>query len=170
MGLPDLPEQTENEENFCMEQDNIINLEITSEDSDNESTEENEYMGYQPLSIHDLNEDSHDESRVNEMTVDRSERSISSNVLYNNQEFLNLDVWNTPRPEALSIEIDQSKVAQIKDVMANFKLPVTSVPDWAIGVPEEQWKEDLLERIRQRQKPDIQNDEENSTASVDKQC
>lgn len=96
-----------------MEQDNIINLEITSEDSDNESTEENEYMGYQPLSIHDLNEDSHDESRVNEMTVDRSERSISSNVLYNNQEFLNLDVWNTPRPEALSIEIDQSKVAQV---------------------------------------------------------
>lgn len=54
--------------------------------------------------------------------------------------------------------------------MANFKLPVTSVPDWAIGVPEEQWKEDLLERIRQRQKPDIQNDEENSTAAVDKQC
>uniref|UniRef100_A0A1Q3FI65 Male-enhanced antigen 1 n=1 Tax=Culex tarsalis TaxID=7177 RepID=A0A1Q3FI65_CULTA len=169
MGLPDLPEQAANEDNFCMEQDNVINLEVTSEESDNESIGENDYMGYQPLSIHDLNEDSQDDFCVDEMVTDRSERSISNNLLYSNQEFLNLDVWNTPRPETLSIEIDQNKVAQIKDVMANFKLPVTSVPDWAIGVPEDQWKGNLLERIRQRQQSEIQNNEENPTNAVNTQ-
>lgn len=37
--------------------------------------------------------------------------------------------------------------------MANFQLPNLAVPDWAAGVPEERWKEELLQRIRQR-KPD----------------
>lgn len=34
--------------------------------------------------------------------------------------------------------------------MANITLPNAVVPEWANGVPEERWKEELLERIRQR--------------------
>lgn len=34
--------------------------------------------------------------------------------------------------------------------MANFQLPNLAVPDWAEGIPEERWKEELLQRIRQR--------------------
>lgn len=35
--------------------------------------------------------------------------------------------------------------------MAGFKLPNSSVPEWAVGIPEDHWKEELLQRIRQRQ-------------------
>lgn len=47
--------------------------------------------------------------------------------------------------------------------MANFSLPNLAVPSWADGVPEERWKEELLQRIRQR-KPnsnDVDMDVEN---------
>lgn len=40
--------------------------------------------------------------------------------------------------------------------MAGFTLPNMSVPEWADGVPEEHWKEELLQRIRQR-KPTTDN-------------
>lgn len=33
--------------------------------------------------------------------------------------------------------------------MAGFQLPNFAVPEWAAGVPEERWKEELLQRIRQ---------------------
>lgn len=36
-------------------------------------------------------------------------------------------------------------------VMANISIPTMSIPDWAQGVSEDKWKEDLLDRIRQRQ-------------------
>lgn len=34
--------------------------------------------------------------------------------------------------------------------MAGIKLPSISVPQWAQGIPEESWKEELLRRIRER--------------------
>lgn len=37
--------------------------------------------------------------------------------------------------------------------MSNITLPNAVVPEWANGVPEERWKEELLERIRQRGVP-----------------
>lgn len=35
-------------------------------------------------------------------------------------------------------------------VMAGIKLPTTAIPEWAQGIPEEKWKEDLLEKIRKK--------------------
>lgn len=35
--------------------------------------------------------------------------------------------------------------------MAQITIPEMSIPDWAQGVSEDKWKEELLERIRQRQ-------------------
>lgn len=55
---------------------------------------------------------------------------------------------------------------QIRNVMADFKLPNASVPQWAIGIPEESWKEELLLRIRQRQ--NCQAADENSNNSNNK--
>jgi len=43
--------------------------------------------------------------------------------------------------------MDQDHIDKIKAAMSGFLLPITSIPSWAIEIPEEQWKEHLLERI-----------------------
>lgn len=35
--------------------------------------------------------------------------------------------------------------------MNNFTIPNACIPSWAQGVSEEKWKEDLLQKIRERQ-------------------
>lgn len=37
--------------------------------------------------------------------------------------------------------------------MANFTIPTSNIPAWAQGDLNEKWKDDLLNRIRQRQNP-----------------
>lgn len=142
MGLPELPDQN-NGNDFRMEEDVFINADGTTDDSESEYNEENEYMGYQPLNV---------ENSSN--VLDDSEESESNDTVIPDEsthELLNVDVWNAPRPTELNIELDAEKAEQILNVMADFKLPNTSVPQWAVGVPEECWKEELLQRIRQRQ-------------------
>lgn len=41
--------------------------------------------------------------------------------------------------------------------MAQISIPSMAIPEWAQGVSEDKWKEDLLERIRQRQLQRNQN-------------
>ncbi|XP_052896591.1 male-enhanced antigen 1 [Anopheles moucheti] len=160
MGLPDLPGQPEDDSNFTMDENNTVHLEPMSEDeSDNESfVDANGYAGYQPLN---MDEQNHTNRRTSLMEEDQESAvgegdaaglDVASTV---NAEFLNVDVWNAPRPNELSIELDSSKAAEIVNVMAGIKLPTTAVPEWARGVPEEEWKENLLQRIRQRQQPDV---------------
>uniref|UniRef100_A0A182HVE6 Menorin-like domain-containing protein n=2 Tax=Anopheles arabiensis TaxID=7173 RepID=A0A182HVE6_ANOAR len=160
MGLPDLPGQPEDDSAFTMDENNTVHLEPLSEDeSDNESMDANGYAGYQPLNMDELNHpnrrpslmEDEAESGVGEgesVGLDGANNSI-------NADFLNVDVWNAPRPNELNIELDSSKAAEIVNVMAGIKLPTTAVPEWARGVPEEEWKENLLQRIRQRQQTDV---------------
>ncbi|XP_035916633.1 male-enhanced antigen 1 isoform X4 [Anopheles stephensi] len=160
MGLPDLPGQPEDDSNFTMDENNTVHLEPLSEDeSDNESlVDANGYAGYQPLNMDEQNQTNRMTSVMDEeMDTDAGEgeppgHDGGSTV---NAEFLNVDVWNAPRPNELSIDLDSSKAAEIVNVMAGIKLPTTAVPEWARGVPEEEWKENLLQRIRQRQQPDV---------------
>lgn len=37
--------------------------------------------------------------------------------------------------------------------MANFTIPTSNIPTWAQDDSDEKWKDDLLNRIRQRQNP-----------------
>ncbi|XP_053695623.1 uncharacterized protein LOC128743126 isoform X1 [Sabethes cyaneus] len=149
MGLPDLPEQADEDQTFSIGEGNVINMDFTSDDSEYESGEDNEFIGYQPLSLHDSNE-----TTINEHEVGTGETRVTaniSNVYQSNPDFLNLDVWNAPRPTELNIELDGAKANQIVNVMAGFELPNSSVPAWAVGIPEDKWKQELLQRIRQRQ-------------------
>ncbi|XP_050101248.1 male-enhanced antigen 1 [Anopheles aquasalis] len=161
MGLPDLPGQQGEDNNFTMDDNHIIHVEPLSEDeSENDLPEENYngYAGYQPLSVDERNPSTiqmtpmdHYEAHSDEFEPGSAVADTDSS---NHIEFLNLDVWNAPRPEELNIDIDANKAAEIVNVMAGIKLPTTAVPDWARGVPEEEWKENLLQRIRQRQQPE----------------
>uniref|UniRef100_A0A182F4G0 Male-enhanced antigen 1 n=1 Tax=Anopheles albimanus TaxID=7167 RepID=A0A182F4G0_ANOAL len=161
MGLPDLPGQQGEDNNFTMDENHIIHVEPLSEDeSDNDLPEEhyNGYAGYQPLSVDERNPST---IRMTPMDIDEAHSDeseagivVADTDTTNHVEFLNLDVWNAPRPEELNIDIDANKAAEIVNVMAGIKLPTTAVPEWARGVPEEEWKENLLQRIRQRQQPE----------------
>lgn len=108
MGVPDLPEHNDGDD-FRMEEDTIINADVTTDDSENEFNEENEYMGYQPLSLGDNNDtlvESDDQNDPQVITTNNQENS-------SNPEFLNVDVWNAPRPDELNIELDPAKAEQV---------------------------------------------------------
>lgn len=48
--------------------------------------------------------------------------------------------------------------------MAQITIPAMAIPEWAQGVSEDKWKEELLERIRQRQLQRNQNNVGNPSA------
>lgn len=58
-------------------------------------------------------------------------------------------VWTTPCPA--KIDLDADKINQVKTAMANFKLPTTAIPEWATSVTEEQWKHELIDKIKKIQ-------------------
>lgn len=149
MGSPELPGES-NDDDLRPSPMHIINQGGNhSDDSDGEDG--NEYEGYQPLPITDQGDDS--------MEIDNN---LSEPITMNNEGDSNLpnvesidteverEVWSQPRPRELDLELDSSRTEQIMSAMAGITLPDVAIPDWAQGVPEERWKEDLLERIRQR--------------------
>lgn len=63
------------------------------------------------------------------------------------------EIWNAPRdlkPELPQIELDSSKTDQILKAMSGFQLPMVSIPKWANEVSEDQWKTELLQKIRNK--------------------
>lgn len=109
MGLPDLPEQNDGDD-FRMEEDTIINADVTTDDSENESIDGNEYMGYQPLNLGDPNDMLVESDDQNDPQVTTTITSRGNNA---NPELLNVDVWNAPRPQELNIELDPAKAEQV---------------------------------------------------------
>lgn len=43
--------------------------------------------------------------------------------------------------------MDNKKVDEVKQAMASITLPSTAIPEWAVNIKEEDWKQELLERI-----------------------
>lgn len=62
------------------------------------------------------------------------------------------EVWSGATPESSDIEMNSQKVDEVKQAMASFTLPSTSIPEWASKIPEEDWKQELMERIEQLKK------------------
>ncbi|XP_051174848.1 male-enhanced antigen 1 [Leptopilina boulardi] len=54
-----------------------------------------------------------------------------------------------------NIDMDADKINQVKHVMASFSLPNTAIPEWANTVSEEQWKEQLMDRIKTMQRNNL---------------
>lgn len=64
-----------------------------------------------------------------------------------------LEVWSKPRNQS-NIDLDPEKINQVKSMMATFTLPATAFPEWANTISEEQWKEQLMRRIKEIQSRD----------------
>ncbi|CAL1678004.1 unnamed protein product [Lasius platythorax] len=64
-----------------------------------------------------------------------------------------LQVWSCPHNRS-DIDLDATKIKEVKSVMASITLPETSIPQWASTISKEQWKEQLLVRIKQMHNKD----------------
>ncbi|VDL14610.1 unnamed protein product [Hymenolepis diminuta] len=57
-------------------------------------------------------------------------------------------LWNEPRKdEDQRIPLSDEKATEIKAYLSGFKLPEAYLPTWAMQIPEEVWKQRLLQRI-----------------------
>ncbi|KAL7301648.1 hypothetical protein TKK_0005655 [Trichogramma kaykai] len=64
-----------------------------------------------------------------------------------------LEVWSSSSSNV--IELDENKINQVKSAMASFTLPSTAIPEWASSVSEDQWKDQLIQRLKKLKKDDI---------------
>ena len=62
-----------------------------------------------------------------------------------------IEVWNAANNQS-NIELDADKINEVKSAMASFKLPSTAIPEWATSISEEQWTEQIIDRIKKIQK------------------
>lgn len=66
-----------------------------------------------------------------------------------------IEVWSSPHNRS-SIDMDTEKINQVKSMMASFTLPNSAIPEWASTISEDQWKEQLIGRIKEMQNRDKQ--------------
>ncbi|XP_071645290.1 male-enhanced antigen 1 [Temnothorax longispinosus] len=125
------------------------------EDSDDEAMS---MAGYMPLSQVStdadpmLGEEENDEwlsgfgesSQASSVPITEETQQSSSEIL---------EVWSCPNNRS-DIDLDATKIKEVKSVMASITIPETSIPQWASAISEEQWKEQLLVRIKQMQNKD----------------
>lgn len=150
MGLPDLPDNGEHETNFSEASGAVI----PAADEMEEVAPQVGYQGYSLLDRSDdeeaANDDSSDESDQ-EYTLDSQPPPINVPSITSSEQEIQKEVWNSPRQiESSNIELDSTKTETILTIMSNFKLSSSIIPPWARDIPEQEWKDDLLQRIRQR--------------------
>nr|CAD7432861.1 unnamed protein product [Timema monikensis] len=61
-----------------------------------------------------------------------------------------VQVWSGPTAQP-DIEIGAEQAEQIRTAMSSFTLPSSAIPAWAASVPEDEWKQQLLARIKNLQ-------------------
>ncbi|XP_078045093.1 male-enhanced antigen 1 [Augochlora pura] len=61
-----------------------------------------------------------------------------------------IEVWSSSHNRS-NIDMDADKINQVKSMMASFTLPTTAIPEWANTISEDQWKEQLIGRIKEMQ-------------------
>ncbi|XP_028047394.1 male-enhanced antigen 1 [Monomorium pharaonis] len=136
----------------------VLDARATNDEEDSED-EDMGMAGYVPLSQIPtdadpiLGEEENDEwlseygesSQVLSVPTTEIQQSYSSEVL---------EVWSCPHNRS-DIELDATKIKEVKSVMASITIPETSIPQWANAISEEQWKEQLLVRIKQMQNKNL---------------
>lgn len=59
-------------------------------------------------------------------------------------------IWNAPAEpsRANTIELDDTRTNQIISLMSGISLPQNCIPEWAQQLSEDNWKQELLDKIR----------------------
>ncbi|XP_023020019.2 uncharacterized protein [Leptinotarsa decemlineata] len=146
-----LPEPDDPNEDLRVSNDGVILV------SDNDSDPEdllNEYDQYQLLPSAPLeeSEDISDEDQENINPPSDSAQTSTLPPITPIEEILVKEVWSGPPPESSSIEMDSSRIDEVKQAMVNITLPPGAIPEWATSIPEEDWKQQLYKRLEDMQK------------------
>lgn len=85
-----------------------------------------------------------------------NEFTIKKTLIFQSCSSEVLEVWSCPHNRS-DIDLDATKIKEVKSVMASITIPEACIPQWANAISEEQWKEQLLIRIKQMQNKDLQS-------------
>ncbi|XP_023935378.1 male-enhanced antigen 1 [Bicyclus anynana] len=125
--------------------------ELMANGNHDDSDEEHEHFGYEPLAQgpeavftdHESDEDADVCARINSV-----QEPAANNVppIEPMDSSLARETWNVPRSND-PIQMDTQRAQEVMSLMADFSLPQASIPEWAQSVSEEQWKQTLNDRI-----------------------
>ncbi|XP_034937362.1 mediator of RNA polymerase II transcription subunit 13 [Chelonus insularis] len=135
--------------------DDLIEDNAMSENDNMESM----MMGYVPLSesiadndnSDDSNNDDDDDMNSNsDKEIDEMSGHINSTRLFSHlHPNLETSQIRTPMSNRSSIDLDTNKINQVMLIMSKFSLPTTAIPTWATVVSEDEWKNRLINRIKE---------------------
>lgn len=150
------PTQEPVQENLTVS--NVVLDPRAANDEEDSDDEDMGMAGYMPLSQVPtdadpiLGEEENDEwlsgfgesTQASSVPTTETQQNCSSEIL---------EVWSCSNNRS-DIDLDATKIKEVKSVMASITIPETSIPQWASTISEEQWKEQLLIRIKQMQNKD----------------
>lgn len=119
---------------------------VTDTDTDDE---DNPYNDYEPLPMNDITDPSDEENPHSDSDEASGPNTDSLPQITRIEATLVTEVWSAPLPRAVDIEMDSTRVDEVKKAMNNFTLPPSAIPEWANTIPEEQWKQQLINRLQQ---------------------
>lgn len=119
---------------------------VTDTDTDDE---DNPYNDYEPLPMNDITDLSDEENNHSDSDEASEPTPDSLPQITRIEATLVKEVWSAPLPRAVDIEMDSTRVDEVKKAMNNFTLPPSAIPEWANTIPEEQWKQQLINRLQQ---------------------
>ncbi|XP_018334915.1 uncharacterized protein LOC108743817 [Agrilus planipennis] len=153
-GLPDPPEDLNKSLSV---NENIFIGEDSGESEDDDQLVTNVLHDYQPLPLgpDDVNDNSCEEEEENDnpqTNVNSPFEQIIGNQILPTTSTAESDViravWSEPPKGDAGIDLDSNKIDEVKRAMLNITLPQSAIPEWAKTVPEDQWKEHLLNKIQ----------------------
>ncbi|CAI9734682.1 male-enhanced antigen 1 [Octopus vulgaris] len=156
----------ENDENLP---DFVISL--TSSESDPESELDGEYAGYELLPQDpEILEAQHPRDISEDMeelpqTINSNDPVSSLSAGIDETGALPLSIPDPPKEDAASLlwnqipltaadNLDENQEEKVRDAMKGFQLPVGNIPEWALNIPEDKWKEHLLSKLHQLENKD----------------
>ncbi|XP_043462513.1 male-enhanced antigen 1 [Leptopilina heterotoma] len=134
-----------------------INTGVTASDDSESDDEDHTVEGYVPLAQEPVDgdlllEEDEDEAEWIPLNVEQELPESTNSQTHIIQSETVVQVWSSSSSSSScncsNIDMDADKINQVKHVMASFSLPNTAIPEWANTVSEEQWKEQLMDRIK----------------------
>jgi len=99
------------------------------------------------------NESGDHESQPTQSVQDMMSQAVLSSELERREE--QAELWRAPVSPQDNQQMDKEHMEKIMSAMAGFSLPSSAVPSWATVIPEEEWKTQLVSKIRSTQTEEV---------------
>ncbi|KAJ8890826.1 hypothetical protein PR048_010335 [Dryococelus australis] len=58
------------------------------------------------------------------------------------------ELWSAPATR-VDFDLGVDKVQAVQEAMSGVTLPASAIPEWAASVPEDQWRQQIMDRIQE---------------------